>query len=970
MSVQPKQSKQAKDPSSRRWTPRHFVAHHVEKEGRPSPRRESLLSFIGGVVKFEELSSRIYYLLLAVGFVITFVAAFLVFLKQGRSFIWGWDGVMQHYPNLVYLKKWVGEALVAVASGQAIPTWSMQIGLGQDVLNAVNFRPLNLLSLLFPTSQLVTYFLVREILCLAFGAVAFSMLARKLSGSYTLATLLGALGYVFCGISMAYFLRHAIFSELLFYIPLFFLGLEKALRKESPSLLVIVTAFCAAAYFYNLFTVCVAGFAYATIRILLSGHPRHGLAAAFFSRLCVCLGSIALGLGISAVLLFPNLYLALSSGRAGGGSGTSLLYDLGYYIRFFLAPVSTEQFGVYGYIGVPTIVFLACASCFFFEKSPRVTQMRTGLLLAIVFNLIPCLVSMMNGFSGNSNRFSVVLAFTMCLVASLSIPQTLSCLRGFSIKKRIAFIGLLAAYAIAVAAIRYLTDYGTGTRASTVLLMLLVMLVLATGRGGLAIRVGIVGIFIIDIGLQGYYLYSWGNGRIASEYLMTNSVESTVDLHAGHIMSEFDTETADTLRHEVITTSEAKTRDSNYGLRSGFAGVSTYYSYSPSSIVDGVVDLGISQTHALFRMFDFDQRSALNMLAGVRYTAVQSGAPGKVAYGSNYVTTVDDVSIYENEYALPLLYAYGSAIPASRFDALPVEQKEWAMLQGAAWDDNVPVSDRASLSMSNYTVATTDDLIAAIRARNEKGDTTITYQDGAIEVTEASELTLEVAVPLNTEVHVVMDGVQYVPTTDATSASVAFWSGTQSDSVILLGEGNQYATGARDVVANLGYTEWGMNQIQMKFAGPGVYKISSLEVQCQPMNDFKTYADSITRASEVTVSSNAVSGVISLNKTGYLCLAVPYSGGWLATIDGEPAEIVRANEMFMGVVVPAGTHTVTFTYHTPLLLPGFFVTAFSLVGLVVLTVVEKKRLTRKRVTSQSRTSTNKLMSRARTCRKE
>ncbi|MGL4443464.1 MAG: hypothetical protein ACRCU1_07555, partial [Alsobacter sp.] len=48
---------------------------------------------------------------------------------------------------------------------------------------------------------------------------------------------------------------------------------------------------------------------------------------------------------------------------------------------------------------------------------------------------------------------------------------------------------------------------------------------------------------------------------------------------------------------------------------------------------------------------------------------------------------------------------------------------------------------------------------------------------------------------------------------------------------------------------------------------------------------------------------------------GWVVLNDVWHTWWQATVDGEPARLLRANVLFRAVAVPAGRHRVSFTFH-------------------------------------------------------
>lgn len=99
-----------------------------------------------------------------------------------------------------------------------------------------------------------------------------------------------------------------------------------------------------------------------------------------------------------------------------------------------------------------------------------------------------------------------------------------------------------------------------------------------------------------------------------------------------------------------------------------------------------------------------------------------------------------------------------------------------------------------------------------------------------------------------------------------------------------------------------------------------------------------------TAASCFSRDNLGFSAEINLPKENLVFFSVPYEDGWAATVNGEKAEIVKANVGFMAVKCPAGKADIRFDYRTPGLKNGAWISlagagAFLLYLLIALLVV-------------------------------
>jgi hypothetical protein len=88
-------------------------------------------------------------------------------------------------------------------------------------------------------------------------------------------------------------------------------------------------------------------------------------------------------------------------------------------------------------------------------------------------------------------------------------------------------------------------------------------------------------------------------------------------------------------------------------------------------------------------------------------------------------------------------------------------------------------------------------------------------------------------------------------------------------------------------------------------------------------------------------NDRAITIGVEADAAGWLVLTDTWYPGWQATLDGEPAALLRANAAFRAVRVSEGHHTVVFSYHPRSIWWGAALSVLSVV--VGVTMVYGKR---------------------------
>jgi hypothetical protein len=83
-----------------------------------------------------------------------------------------------------------------------------------------------------------------------------------------------------------------------------------------------------------------------------------------------------------------------------------------------------------------------------------------------------------------------------------------------------------------------------------------------------------------------------------------------------------------------------------------------------------------------------------------------------------------------------------------------------------------------------------------------------------------------------------------------------------------------------------------------------------------------------------------------LSAPGFVVLVDAHDPGWRATVDGAPAELLRANVAFRAVAVPSGRHVVEYLYRPASITGGLAVSGAALLAAVAVAAAEARRRAR------------------------
>ena len=337
--------------------------------------------------------------------------------------------------------------------------------------------------------------------------------------------------------------------------------------------------------------------------------------------------------------------------------------------------------------------------------------------------------------------------------------------------------------------------------------------------------------------------------------------------------------------NQFTRTEKLQTQTGNDSMKFNYNGISQFSSVRNRSASSTLDKLGFKSSGTNLNLRYANNSILADSLFGIQYNISE---PPIDKYGFQDVYQKDNLTLYENQFSLPIAFASQSVYNDVKFNEHTLDNQASFLNQLA----NVDFDYFSPIPYEK--TENTDDLISVTSSSNE--DAAIQYQ---IEVPENSQVYLSF-----TNLHFSNDKQKKVD-------------------ILVNGEKKTFTTDNVFSFFNLGYTKEKKTfnihvsfpgNSQVSFESPTFYRL-----------DTKTFTEAIQKIKEqpvtVSTSKNKVFATYDVQQDTSIFFTIPYDKGWSAYQDGKKIEIKQAQTGFMKVDVPKGKGTITLSF-----IPNGFIT--------------------------------------------
>ncbi|QBO35582.1 hypothetical protein EQG49_03465 [Periweissella cryptocerci] len=927
---------------------------------------------------------------LTIMLVVTMGLTFGLLLLSGTSLVAQGDSFNQHINVYAQFHQYLVEFL---QHPKAFGTWDWRIANGSDWFNTFSYYivgdPFGYLMLFFNRAHTLLGYEIIVLLRFVAAAFAFNYLAAKFKFSPKIAAL-GSTLYVFSAFGIYSTLVQPLFMNAMIILPLLLVLVERYFTTKKGLWLSVVIALAFTSNFYWAIILAIIVGIYALTTYLINYCNTKWLFD--WAQL---IGYIVLGVGLSAVLLWPTMTMMSQSSRVGTGfENLTVFYPLRYYVQLLSMPLglkNTISPSIYWIQGSVSGLSLIGTIWLIVQRKQLKVQAR---MMFIVYGLLLFPITSVLMSLGNlaTNRWM----FFVNMLTSFGAMHLLTNRKSVTASEKGTFVKILAGYLIVLAVSNIffpINNYSVYTQ--LIGLVIFTLLIFNPGKGKWVKHETLfagffVGMLVLTVGSQLYDPLTYSSVSL----LRTQTVKQRTSNPTGY--NKFFANLATPAQHKTGTNQLIKVTQavgyllprSRNSMLNIFPGdmylVNDYYSTLPASMVDfGKNQLRLPNYREVAPIGSADNRFVVASYLGADY--ILANRKTSLSKIKQYVQVDKNIAgksiLLKNTMAQPVAYWMAANKAYDAPDALSKYSDTLLLTNVGVNDKRVAKNATQMTKMANISIAKPVDYktqrlngtkVMVKPINIDTAQVMIKYRKG-MKVQLPATLTAGLG-----ETHVYVDELHFKALSnvaqaklDARRLSVKHWQGkyiatrhvlldfhktfgmqieaNNSKRVAHL-EQAEPSKGAmyekRDKATfNLGITNKPLDYIRFLFNRDGTYtfklRIARCDLNQNVLQGIKTNqqnAMTVTRA-----DYSGMTGMVNKSKAGYLVTNIPYSNGWRATVNDHVIKIERVNNDFIGLKVASGANKIKLKYQTPGLKLGIITSLLSLLVVLLIAIVGIKR---------------------------
>lgn len=445
------------------------------------------------------------------------------------------------------------------------------------------------------------------------------------------------------------------------------------------------------------------------------------------------------------------------------------------------------------------------------------------------------------------------------------------------------------------------------------------------------VRVSMAILLLISVGVHGYYRFDPKGYAYTQEFMDQGQAYRTLKEDNIRMLSKVNDPSVYRVHAEGY-------RYKNYGLINHLNTISGYYSITAKCVTDTIKGYDTLGMQYADKYKGVDQRLGLLSLAGVKYITVAHNSQvakdvsskGDVPYGVEKQSKKGNITLYKNKYALPFAYAYDSYMTEQQYEQLNGIGKEQAML--------------AQIILNQHPA---DKEIQHNEQRNDPDIQTISLPETRISSPKGKKYAdITVPVEKDKETYLYFKNLVYhgkkngddnfILTGRKGTKGILVTQNDVQQKIHIQSTFNPYYFGRKDYIVKINHqTSKAKEKVRLNFLSPGEYEFDDISLITVPKKDVLARLKERKENSmkQIQYEGNHFRGVYHAKKDQILCVTIPYSKGWKATVNGNRTKIYKANGMFMGIIMKKGTQSVKLDYETPGLKIGACISLVAWIGL-------------------------------------